>query len=346
MKKVAINGFGRIGRMALSNYLIDPPGNIEIVAVNDPKPPDVLAYLVKYDSVHGRAPFPVEAGSDHLRLGSRKVTVLGERDPAALPWNNLGVDLVLECTGRFTDRNDAAKHLDAGASRVIISAPSHDPDLTVVLGVNEQAYDPAGHTIVSNASCTTNALAPAAKVLNDAFGIDHLMATAIHAYTATQALVDKAAPKVRRGRAAAVSLIPTTTGAAVATTHVLPELAGKMDAVAVRAPIPDGSIIDIVAELKREVTRDEVNVAMRRAAEGQMKGILSYTEEYLVSVDIIGDPHSGIVDGLSTGIVDGRMARVMVWYDNEFGYARRMVDLASYMAYRDEDDAQAAPAAR
>ncbi|MCM2465979.1 type I glyceraldehyde-3-phosphate dehydrogenase [Methanoculleus oceani] len=336
MKKVAINGFGRIGRMALFNYLTDPPGNIEIVAVNDPKTPEVLAYLTKYDSVHGRAPFPVEAGPDHLRFGSREVAVLGERNPAALPWNDLGVDLVLECTGRFTDRNDAAKHLEAGASRVVISAPSHNTDLTVVLGVNEAAYDPENHTVVSNASCTTNALAPAAKVLNDAFGVDHLMATAIHAYTATQALVDKAAKKVRRGRAAAVSLIPTTTGAAVATTRVLPELAGKMDAVAVRAPIPDGSIIDIVAELKREVTRDEVNVALRRAAEGQMKGILSYTEEYLVSVDIIGDPHSGIVDGLSTGVVDGRMARVMVWYDNEFGYARRMVDLASYMASREE----------
>ncbi len=336
MKKVAINGFGRIGRMVLSGYLTDPPGNIEIVAVNDPKPPETLAYLLKYDSVHGRAPFPVEAGQGSLRLGEREVAVLGDRNPATLPWSDLGVDLVLECTGRFTDRNDAAQHLEAGASRVVISAPSENADLTVVLGVNEEAYDPAGHVVVSNASCTTNALAPAAKVLNDAFGVDHLTATAIHAYTATQALVDKAAKKVRRGRAAAVSLIPTTTGAAVATTRVLPELAGKMDAIAVRAPIPDGSIIDIVAELQREATADEVNAAMKKAAEGRMQGILSYTEEYLVSADIIGDTHSGIVDGRSTGVVDGRMARVMVWYDNEYGYARRMVDLASYMASREE----------
>jgi glyceraldehyde-3-phosphate dehydrogenase type I len=336
MKKVAINGFGRIGRMILSNYLTDPPDNIEIVAVNDPKPADELAYLLKYDSVHGRAPFSVEAGPDSLRLGSREVTVLGERNPAALPWKELGVDLVLECTGRFTDRNDAAKHLEAGASRVAISAPSHNPDLTIVLGVNEEAYDPGKHVVVSNASCTTNALAPAAKVLNDAFGVDHLMATAIHAYTATQALVDKAAKKVRRGRAAAVSLIPTTTGAAIATTHVLPGLTGKMDAVAVRAPIPDGSIVDIVAQVKQKVSADEVNAAMKKAAEGHMKGILSYTEEYLVSADIIGDTHSGVVDGRSTGVVDGRMTRVMVWYDNEFGYARRMVDLASYMVSREE----------
>ena len=336
MKKVAINGLGRVGRMILYNYLTNPPGNIEIVAANDLTPVDELAYLMKYDSVHGKAPFPVAAGSDHLQIASQKVTVLGEKDPAALPWNDLGVDLVLECTGRFTDRNDAAHHLDAGASRVIISAPSHNPDLTVVLGVNEGSYDPARHTIVSNASCTTNALAPAAKVLNDAFGIDHLMATAIHAYTATQALVDKAARKVRRGRAAAVSLIPTTTGAAIATTHVLPELTGKMDAVAIRAPIPDGSIVDIVAQLKQKVTINEVNAAMKKAAEGHMQGILSYTEEYLVSADIINDLHSGVVDGRSTSVVDDQMARVMVWYDNESGYARRMVDLASYMVSREE----------
>ncbi len=336
MKNVAINGLGRVGRMTLYNYLTNPPGNIAIVAANDLTPVDELAYLMKYDSVHGKAPFPVAAGSDHLQIASQKVTVLGEKNPAALPWNDLGVDLVLECTGRFTDRNDAAHHLDAGASRVIISAPSHNPDLTVVLGVNEGSYDPVRHTIVSNASCTTNALAPAAKVLNDAFGIDHLMATAIHAYTATQALVDRAARKVRRGRAAAVSLIPTTTGAAIATTHVLPELTGKMDAVAIRAPIPDGSIVDIVAQLKQKVTTDEVNAAMKKAAEGHMQGILSYTEEYLVSADIINDLHSGVVDGRSTSVVDDQMARVMVWYDNESGYARRMVDLASYMVSREE----------
>jgi len=335
MKKVAINGFGRIGRKILSNYITDPPDNIAIVAVNDPNPTEELAYLMKYDSVHGRAPFPIEAGSDRLKLGSKEVRVLHDRDPARLPWGDLGVDLVLECTGHFTERAGSAKHIDAGAKRVAISAPSPDADLTVVLGVNESAYDPAKHTIISNASCTTNALAPAAKVLNDSFGVERLMATAIHAYTATQALVDRATKKPRRGRAAAVSLIPTTTGAAVATTRVLPELTGKMDAIAIRAPIPDGSVVDIAAELKRKTTTDAVNAAMKQAADGKMKGYLAYTDDPLVSADIIGDPHSGVIDGRSTGVVDGRMARVLVWYDNEYGYAKRMVDIASYMASRE-----------
>ena len=335
MKKVVINGFGRIGRKTLSNYLIDPPGNIEIVAVNDPNPTEELAYLMKYDSVHGQAPFTVEAGADRLKFGSKEVRVFHERDPARLPWKDLGVDIVLECTGHFTERAGSAKHLEAGARRVAISAPSPDADLTVVLGVNEGSYDPAKHTVISNASCTTNALAPAAKVLNDSFGVERLMATAIHAYTATQALVDRATKKPRRGRAAAVSLIPTTTGAAIATTRVLPELTGKMDAIAIRAPIPDGSVIDIVAELKRDTTADAVNAAMKKAAEGPMKGYLAYTEDPIVSIDIIGDPHSGIVDGLSTNVVSGRMVKVLVWYDNEFGYAKRMVDVASYMASRE-----------
>jgi glyceraldehyde 3-phosphate dehydrogenase/glyceraldehyde-3-phosphate dehydrogenase (NAD(P)) len=303
--------------------------------VNDPNPTEELAYLMKYDSVHGRAPFPVEAGADRLRFGSHEVRVLHERDPTRLPWKDLGVNMVLECTGRFTERAAAAKHLEAGASRVVISAPSPDADHTVVLGVNEGSYDPAKHTIVSNASCTTNALAPAAKVLNDTFGIERLMATAIHAYTATQALVDKATKKPRRGRAAAVSLIPTSTGAAVATTRALPELTGKMDAVAIRAPIPDGSVLDIVADLSRDATADEVNAAMKRAAEGSMQRYLAYTEDPIVSADIVGDPHSGVVDGLSTSVVGGRMVKVLVWYDNEFGYAKRMVDIASYMASRE-----------
>ncbi|MDN7013110.1 type I glyceraldehyde-3-phosphate dehydrogenase [Methanoculleus sp. FWC-SCC3] len=335
MKMVAINGFGRIGRQILRSYLTVPPEKIEIVAINDPNPLDDLAYLMKYDSVYGRAPFPVESGKDRLRLGSNEVRALHERDPASLPWGDLGVEMVLECTGRFTERAASAKHLDAGASRVVISAPSPDADQTVVLGVNEGDYDPAKHVIVSNASCTTNALAPAAKVLNDTFGVERLMATAIHAYTASQALVDRAAKKPRRGRAAAVSLIPTTTGAAVATTRVLPELAGKMDAIAIRAPIPDGSVIEIVTELSRDTTADAVNAAMKEAAEGKMKGILAYTEDPLVSIDIVGDPHSGVVEGRSTSVIGGRMARVLVWYDNEFGYAKRMVDIASYMASRE-----------
>lgn len=335
MKKVAINGFGRIGRKVLHNYVIDPPENIEIVAVNDPNPTDQLAYLMKYDSVHGRAPYPVEVSGDTIRAGSKGVRVLHERDPARLPWKDLGVDMVLECTGRFTERAASAKHLDAGASRVVISAPSDDADLTVVLGVNEGSYDPAKHVVISNASCTTNALAPAAKVLNETFGVERLMATAIHAYTATQALVDRAAKKPRRGRAAAVSLIPTSTGAAVATTRVLPELTGKMDAIAIRAPIPDGSVLDIVAELSRDATADEVNAAMKQAAEGPMKGLLMYTDDPLVSADIVGDPHSWVVDGQSTSVVGGRMVKILVWYDNEFAYAKRMVDIASYMASRE-----------
>ena len=335
MKKVAINGFGRIGRKVLYNYLTDTPENIEIIAVNDPNPTEELAYLMRYDSVHGRAPFPVEAGADRLRFGQKEVRVLHDRDPARLPWKDLGVDMVLECTGRFTERAGSAKHLEAGASRVVISAPSDDADQTVVLGVNEGDYDPAKHVIVSNASCTINALAPAAKVLSDAFGVERLMATAIHAYTATQALVDKAAKKPRRGRAAAVSLIPTTTGAAVATTRVLPELTGKMAAIAIRAPIPDGSVIDIVADVSRETSADEVNAAMKKAAEGRMKRYLAYTEDPIVSADIVGDPHSGVVDGLSTSVVGGRMVKVLVWYDNEFAYAKRMVDIASYMASRE-----------
>ena len=335
MKKVAINGFGRIGRKVLFNYLTDPPKNMEIVAVNDPNPTDELAYLMKYDSVHGRAPFPVEADGDHLKFGSRVVQVTHDRDPARLPWKSLGIDIVLECTGHFTERAGSAKHIEAGAKRVAISAPSPDADLTVVLGVNEGSYDPAKHTIISNASCTTNALAPAAKILNDSFGVERLMATAIHAYTATQALVDRPKKKLRRGRAAAVSLIPTSTGAAVATTRVLPELTGKMDAIAIRAPIPDGSVIDIAAELKREATRDAVNAALKEAAEGKMKGYLAYTDDPIVSADIISDPHSGVVDGRSTGVVGKKMARVLVWYDNEYAYAKRMVDIASYMASRE-----------
>ncbi|WP_292406979.1 MULTISPECIES: type I glyceraldehyde-3-phosphate dehydrogenase [unclassified Methanoculleus] len=335
MKKVAINGFGRIGRQVLRNYLTDPPGNIEIVAINDLITTDQFVYLTKYDSVYGRAPFPIEPGADHIRFGSKEIRVLHEKEPARLPWKDLGVEIVLECTGRFTRREGAAKHLDAGASRVVISAPSSDADVTVVLGVNEESYDPAKHIVISNASCTTNALAPAAKVLNDAFGVEHLMAITVHAYTASQALIDRAAKKPRRGRAAAVSLIPTSTGAAAATCRTIPELIGKMDAVAIRAPVPDGSVIDIVAELKRDVTRDEVNAAMKKAAEGRMKGFLAYTEDPIVSADIVGDPHSGIVDGEITNVVGGKMARVLVWYDNESAYAKRMVDIASYIASRE-----------
>ena len=329
MKRVAINGLGRIGRLALRNYITTPPDNIEVVACNDLTPIDDLAYLIRYDSVHGRAPFPVEHSPDYLQFGSKQIKVFNEKDPAKLPWKELGVDVVLECTGRFRGRKDAGKHLEAGASKVIISAPSDDTDTTIVMGVNENSYDSQKHNVISNASCTTNSLAPVAKVLNDAFGIEYLMVTTIHAYTSSQTLIDLPARKRRRGRAAAVSLIPSSTGAAKATALVIPELKGKMDAIAVRVPVPDGAITDIVAHLKKDVSVGTVNAALKKAADGELKGILGYSEEELVSADIISDPHSGTIDATSTRVLANRVAKVLVWYDNEFGYSRRMLDLAS-----------------
>jgi glyceraldehyde-3-phosphate dehydrogenase type I len=332
MKNIAINGLGRIGRMVLRHYLAHAPNQVHIVAANDLTPIDELAYLIRYDSVHRRATFPIKIGSDYMTLGSHKITIASEKDPLALPWKNLDIDIVLECTGLFGKREDAEKHIQAGASKVIISAPSASADLTVVIGVNEKLYDAQRHHVISNASCTTNSLAPAVKVLNDAFGIEYLMATTVHAYTASQALVDRAARKLRRGRAAAVSLIPTSTGAAEATALVIPELKGKMDAIAVRAPIPDGAITDIVAHLQRDVSVQTVNSAYKKAANGELKGILDYSDDEMVSADIIGDTHSGIVDGPSTRVIVNRVAKVLVWYDNEYGYARRLLDLADYIA--------------
>jgi glyceraldehyde-3-phosphate dehydrogenase type I len=312
--------------------LLDPPDNIEIVAANDLVPIEDLAYLIRYDSVHGVAPFRIEAGKDYLEFGAVKLTISNEKNPANLPWKALGVDIVLECTGLFRNRNDAAKHLEAGASRVIISAPSDNVDLTIVLGVNEQLYNPEKHHIISNASCTTNSLAPVVKVLDEVFGIESLMATTIHAYTSSQKLVDSPARKRRRGRAAATSLIPTSTGAAEATARVIPKLKGRMDAIAVRAPIPDGALTDIVACLRRDVSVETVNSALRDAAKKKLKGILDFSQDELVSADIIGNPHSGIIDAPSTRVVMDKVAKVLVWYDNEYGYARRMLDLASYIA--------------
>jgi glyceraldehyde 3-phosphate dehydrogenase (phosphorylating) len=332
MKKVAINGLGRIGRLVLHHYAATSSSNIEIVAANDLTPTDEIAYLLRYDSVHGRAPFPIEYGSDYVTYRSKKIMIINEKDPANLPWRRLGVDIVLECTGLFKKREDAEKHLKAGASKVIISAPSESADITINLGVNEKIYDPRKHHIISNASCTTNSLSPTVKVLDEAFGIEHLLATTVHAYTATQALVDRSAKVKRRGRAAAVSLVPTTTGAAKATTLVLPQLKGKMDAIALRAPIPDGAITDIVAELKTKVTVKEVNDAFKKAVNDDLKGILDYSEDDLVSADIIGDLHSGIVDGTLTRVVDGKMVKVLVWYDNETGYAKRLLDIAEYIS--------------
>jgi glyceraldehyde-3-phosphate dehydrogenase type I len=335
MKNIAINGLGRIGRMVLRHYLAHAPNQVHIVAANDLTPIDELAYLIRYDSVHRRATFPIKTGSDYMTLGSHKITIASEKDPAALPWKNLDIDIVLECTGLFGKREDAEKHIRAGASKVIISAPSASADLTVVMGVNEKLYDAQRHHVISNASCTTNSLAPAVKVLNDAFGIEYLMATTVHAYTASQALVDRAARKLRRGRAAAVSLIPTSTGAAEATALVIPELKGKMDAIAVRAPIPDGAITDIVAHLRRDVSVQTVNSAYKKAANGELKGVLDYSDDEMVSADIIGDTHSGIVDGPSTRVIVDRVVKVLVWYDNEYGYARRLLDLADYVAQQE-----------
>jgi glyceraldehyde-3-phosphate dehydrogenase type I len=332
MKKIAINGLGRIGRMVLRNYLLNPIANVEIVAANDLTPIDELVYLIQYDSVHGRATFPVKAGSDYIQIGPHKLSILTEKDPEKLPWNVLGVDVVLECTGLFRRREDAAKHLTAGASKVIISAPSESADLTIVMGVNEKLYDAQVHHVISNASCTTNSLAPAVKVLHDTFGVEYLMVTTIHAYTASQALVDRAVRKRRRGRAAAVSLIPTSTGAAKATALVIPELKGRMDAIAVRAPIPDGAITDIVAYLKKDVTVETVNAAFKKASEGALEGILDYSEDEIVSADIIGDTHSGIVDASSTRVIMNRVVKVLVWYDNEYGYSRRLLELSDYIS--------------
>jgi len=332
MKRIGINGLGRIGRLVLRYYMLNPSDAVDIVVANDLTSIDDLAYLIRFDSVHGKAPYKVLYGSSYIQLGSKRIKVLNEKDPAKLPWKKLGVDIVLECTGLFRKREDAAKHIIAGASKVIISAPSDSADLTIVQGVNEDLYNPKIHHVVSNASCTTNSLAPAVKVLHDTFGIGHLLVTTVHAYTASQALIDRSARKLRRGRAAAVSLIPTSTGAAKATALVLPELKDKMDAMAIRAPVPDGAITDIVAELQSDVTVDIVNKTFEQAAKNELKGILGYSEDELVSADILGDTHSGIIDATSTKVVDKRMVKVLVWYDNEAGYAKRLLELAEFIS--------------
>jgi glyceraldehyde 3-phosphate dehydrogenase/glyceraldehyde-3-phosphate dehydrogenase (NAD(P)) len=304
-----------------------PPQNVELITANDLVSPDDLAYLIKYDSVHGRASFPVVADGDKIRIGDATLRIYAEKDPARLPWKELGIDAVIESTGLFTKRELAIKHIEAGARRVIISAPAPDADFTVILGVNENEFDPERHHVISNASCTTNSLVPPLKVMLDRFGIERAMVTTVHAYTATQGLVDKPSRKRIRGRAAAVSLIPTSTGSDIATTMVLPELKDRLRAIAIRAPIPDGAITEIVADLRKNTTVEELNNAFKEAAEGPMKGILGYTEEELVSADIIDDLHSGVVHGLSTMVVQGSMAKVQVWYDNEMGYSKRLLDV-------------------
>jgi glyceraldehyde 3-phosphate dehydrogenase/glyceraldehyde-3-phosphate dehydrogenase (NAD(P)) len=332
MKKIAINGLGRIGRLILRHFIENSPAQIEIVACNDLTPIEDIAYLMKYDSVHGHFPAPFSVKDNAIVFGQKKIKYVSIKDPTELPWKSLGVDIVLECTGFFSKRAGAAKHFEAGASQVVISAPSKDADLTCVLGVNEQKFDSGSHAVISNASCTTNALAPVLKVLHDNFIIDNAMATTIHAYTATQALVDRYAKKRRRGRSAALSLIPTTTGAASAIIKVMPELENKVAAVAVRAPVPDCALVDITAQVQKEVTEADVNNAFARASESSMKGILEYSEEGLVSVDIIGNTHSAVIDALLTDVLRKQVVKVMAWYDNEAAYAKRMLDLAVYIA--------------
>jgi glyceraldehyde 3-phosphate dehydrogenase (phosphorylating) len=327
--KVGINGFGRIGRNVF-RAAHAAGADLDFVAVNDLVDVGTMAHLLEYDSILGRFPGEVGAGEGSISVDGKEVRVLSERDPGDLPWGELGVDVVIESTGLFTGRDDAAKHLAAGARKVIISAPAKDPDVTVALGVNfESAYDPDSHHIVSNASCTTNCLAPMAKVLDEEFGIERGLMTTIHAYTADQRLQDMPHKDLRRARAAAINLIPTTTGAARAVGLVLPELNGKLNGIAVRAPVATGSVVDLVATLSRPADADAINAAVRAAAEGPLQGILAYTEDPIVSTDIVGDPHSSIFDaGQTMTIGDGSMIKAVAWYDNEWGYSNRCVELA------------------
>ncbi len=330
--KIGINGFGRIGRCVFRIAFGDP--DVEIVAVNDITTPGVLAHLLKYDSVHGIYDRDVSFTDDALVVGGQRVRVLSERDPASIPWGDMGVDVVLECTGLFREREKAQRHLEAGAQTVIISAPAKNPDITIVMGVNHEKLDPASHRIISNASCTTNCLAPVAKVLNEEFGIRRGFMTTVHSYTNDQRILDQPHKDIRRARAAGMSMIPTTTGAAKAVGEVLPELKGRLDGVAIRVPTPNVSIVDLVCELEKETSAENINEALIRAASGPLKGILKCEEKELVSTDFNGDPHSSIVDLPSTRVMDGNFAKVFAWYDNEWGFSNRMVDLVKHIASR------------
>jgi glyceraldehyde-3-phosphate dehydrogenase, type I len=329
--KVGINGFGRIGRNFFRAAYKDP--SLQIVAVNDITDAKTLAHLLKYDSVHGRFEASVEVKENAIVVNGKEVQVLACKDAADLPWGKLGVEIVIECTGRYTDRDGAGKHIAAGAKRVIISAPAKGEDATFVMGVNEKTYDPAKHHIISNASCTTNCLAPVAKVLNDTFGIEKGLMTTIHTYTNDQKILDLPHKDLRRARAAAVSMIPTTTGAAKAVSLVIPELKGRLDGMAIRVPTPNVSVVDLTVELSKSATAEEINAAMKKASEGPMKGILEYVDEPLVSIDFNHDPASSSFDALSTKVLGGKMAKEGVsWYDNEWGYSCRVVDLAKYVS--------------
>jgi glyceraldehyde 3-phosphate dehydrogenase len=328
--RVGINGFGRIGRNVLRASL--NLKELEFVAVNDLTDARTLAHLMKYDSVHGRFDAPVEAGDDFITVNGKKIGITAIRDPGQLPWKELGVEVVVESTGIFRDRASASKHLEAGAKRVVISAPAKDPDVTIVLGVNEGDYDPANHHVLSMGSCTTNCLAPIAKILSDEFGIEYGLMTTIHAYTNDQVILDFPHSDLRRARSAAMSMIPTTTGAATALALVIPELKGKMDGMAIRVPTPNVSVVDLAAWLKKETTVEKVNETFQRYAQGEMKGILNYSDEPLVSIDFNGDPHSSTVDGLSTKVIGGKMVKVISWYDNEWGFSRRMGEFLVFIS--------------
>lgn len=331
--RVGINGFGRIGRNFLRSAIEFT--DIEIVAINDLTDAKTLAHLLKYDSVHGRFNAMVSTEDDSIVVNGKRIKVLAKTDPSELPWVDLGVEIVVESTGRFVDRAGASKHLTAGAKKVVISAPAKEPDVTMVLGVNEEVYDPSRHNIISNASCTTNCLAPVAKVLMEEFGIIRGLMTTIHSYTNDQKILDLPHKDLRRARAAALSMIPTTTGAAKAVALVLPNLKGKLDGMAIRVPTPNVSVVDLVAELERETTEKEVNEAFKKASEGRLKGIMQYTEDPVVSVDLNGNPHSAIVDATLTKIIESRMVKVIAWYDNEWGYSCRLRDLIKYISSKE-----------
>jgi glyceraldehyde 3-phosphate dehydrogenase len=328
--KVGINGFGRIGRNFFRTAYKDPA--LEIVAVNDITDAKTLAHLLKYDSIHGRFEGAVSVRDGALVVDGKTVQVLAAKDPAELPWGKLGVEVVIESTGKFTEREGAEKHLQAGAKRVLISAPAKNPDATFVMGVNEKTFDPAKHRIISNASCTTNCLAPVAKVILDSFGIVRGLMTTIHAYTNDQRILDLPHKDLRRARAAAVSMIPTTTGAAKAVALVIPELKGKLDGMAIRVPTPNVSVVDLTVELSKPATAEEVNAAMKKAADGPLKGILEYVDEPLVSIDFNHTSCSSAFDALTTKVIEGKMLKVLAWYDNEWGYSCRMHDLAKFVA--------------
>ncbi len=328
--RIGINGFGRIGR-AVYRASLNYPGKIEVVAVNDLTDAKTLAHLLKYDSVHGLCGEEVEAANGIFRVGGKEVRVTAHADPSAIPWGEVGVELVVEATGRFTDREKAAKHLEGGAKKVLITAPAKNGDITVVMGVNHDKYDPDRHHVVSCASCTTNCLAPLAMVLHRKFGIARGMMTTVHSYTNDQQILDLPHKDLRRARAAALSIIPTTTGAAKAVSLVLPELKGKLHGMAMRVPTPNVSVVDLVAQLDREATAEEINSALAEASRDDLRGIMAYSETPLVSRDYNGNPHSCIIDALSTMVIDGVMAKVIAWYDNEWGYSNRVVDTALFM---------------